>query len=301
MKDPSKLSPSEIAEIGVRVTRAVLGVIERAVIYQPELAFEEVYAARTKKWALDIDRAAERACQDELHKRFGAKIVVPGEESLRKGSFDLSEEHRVVALVDPVDGTDLLERGLSNWCSAMIFFYPPQRKILGAFVGIPSVGVYYAIPSNGAYLQPLGAKGSQKLAGPSKVTTLKNASICFYGQKIKNFLSVASNPKFVRALRNLEIEKRVKFRLYNFGGNPMMVKLADGRVDAIVEVEGQHPHDVAPGAYIATQSGAAFTDLNGQPIDLVQSLLRPADPNFTLRYILTSTKKLNQEIRDYFQ
>lgn len=300
--NPVKLNSSEIAKTGVRVIKAVLKTVQDFISCDSEIAFEEKYSTKRRKYALRVDELAEDNGRLNLYRSFGKKhIIAYGEENFRKKTLDLSNEKRLVALVDMLDGTDLLKRGLSNWCSAMILFYPAQRKIVGAFVGIPSDGVYYAIPEYGVYKQPMGRKKPHKLKGHSKITKLKNASICFYGQKIKNLLSIAGNRKFIKNLQKMEKvtatkRKKMKLRIYNLAGTPMMVKLSDGIIDAVFDIEGQAPHDVAPGAYIATQTGAVFKDLNDKPVDLLSHLLRPGNPKFRLRYILASTEKLFKEI-----
>ena len=248
-----------------------------------------------RKPILAVDKYAEFTCQEKLYTYF-PNIRVYGEEKLRDESLDLRNTQEMVALLDMVDGTDLLERGLSNWCSAAIFYHPRQG-ILGAYVGIPSDGVYYAIEGVGAYKQPMGRGQRVKLKGVSGKRKIKNASICFYGQAIDNFLSVAVKRKFIKHLKQLRSNSRgkLKTRIYNIGGNPMMIKLAEGQVDAVFDLRGQYPHDVAPGAFIAKEAGAIFKDLKGNDIDLLKALLQPAKTK--IKYILASTPSLFKEIQ----
>jgi len=265
--------------------------------YDPESAFELALLGSRHKPILAIDLHAERACQNRLYRRFSGKLEVIGEEKLRDPNLDLSRESRLIALIDMVDGTDLLKRGLSNWCSALIFYRPKKKEIEAAFVGLPTEGIYYATKKSPALFQPNGRKKPRRLKGPSSVSRWEDASVCFYGQKAKNFLSCAGNQKLIKDLKEIrkkekESGKETIFRIYNFGGNPMMVKLADGFVDAVFDFEGQAPHDVAPGAYIAQKAGAIFRDLKGQPISLPNVLLKPAADDSRLRYILSSTTGL---------
>lgn len=292
---------SEIIKTGLNVIRYVQRKIEIIVQHDPESAFQPLMLGRGGKPIVGVDWHAEKDCQAKLYRRFGNKIEVYGEEKCRDRNLDLSNEKRLVALVDMVDGTDLLRRGLSNWGSALIFFQPTQAKILGAFVGLPSDDIYYTT-GDGAYKQPPGRVPSVQVKGPSDVSRLKDASLCFYGQKIKNLLPVINNKKFISSLKNMREEEiktneQAELRIYNLAGNPMMVKLADGVIDGIFDMKGQHPHDVAPGAYIAQQAGAVFKGFDDKPVDLLPALLRPADPSFYLRYILTSTEQLFQELR----
>jgi len=89
-------------------------------------------------------------------------------------------------------------------------------------------------------------------------------------------------------------KEKLGFRIYNFGGNPMMVKIPDRSVDVVFDVFGQEPHDVVPGAYIATQAGAVLTDLDGKTIDLGEVLLKPREK---IRYVLAATDSLAAQLR----
>jgi hypothetical protein len=87
-------------------------------------------------------------------------------------------------------------------------------------------------------------------------------------------------------------------RFYNFGGNPMMARLANGEnVHAVFENVGQFPHDAAPGAFIGLQAGAHLMSLSEKSIsadDLAQSLMTPSGAE--LQYVLASTKEIASEL-----
>ena len=299
--DDTRFTPTEIRKIGVNVIITALRTIGSFINDNPQMAFKPITIGKKGKTILSIDYHAELACVDYLSRKYHDKIEVFGEERLSDEDPDLSNKQKLIALVDMVDGTDLLKRGLSNWCSAVIFFHPAQGKILGAFVGIPSDGIYYATAASGAYKQLLGSdnqllrKSSIKLQGTSKISRLEKASVCFYGQKIYKLLSVLNNRKFIKNLGKLKEEEGIETRIYNFAGNPMMVKLAEGQIDAVFDLEGQYPHDVAPGAFIAKKAGAVFRDMKGNDIDLLPALLKPAKSR--IKYILASTPKLFKEIQ----
>jgi fructose-1,6-bisphosphatase/inositol monophosphatase family enzyme len=180
-------------------------------------------------------------------------------------------------------------------------------------VGVPSLGtdmfgiVYYA-----------GAKRSRKtglVADEEKSERLtifkkdrpkeiKNASICFYGQKAGNLLCFLKKERFIDLLGSFQemskSDKSVPFRVYNFGGNPMMIKLVEGGVDAVIELKGQKLHDCVPGAYIAAKAGAFWGDLEGKQIDneYLRPLLSDVE-NVRLPYILASSKALYDDILKY--
>ena len=101
-----------------------------------------------------VDLMAERSFKGCLtHDLEARNIFVVGEESL--DSADLRQEKRICVLVDMIDGTDLLQRGFSNWCSAVVIFDPSGTppKILASFVAIKGEAMYFA-NQHGAFKWP---------------------------------------------------------------------------------------------------------------------------------------------------
>lgn len=246
---------------------------------------------------LRIDLTVEDNTAHTLRHVFGKHGVhALGEESLRSSSIDLSGDNRLIVLLDMIDGTDLLARGLSNWCSAMVFF--KNGTILAAFIGILNEGIYYATSDReGAYVKRENAI-ERRVCGPNRSAKMAEASICFYGQKPTNFLAVAEHDALRETLRRMA-RKESGPRIYNLAGNPMMMRLIDGqrRIDAIFDIEGQMPHDVVPGAWIAQKAGAVLCDISGKRISLGASLLRPAHEDSELRYVLAASKTLAKNLQ----
>lgn len=305
-----------IKQVAIDTIREVQLDIRSQITEDPEDAFAELEIVKGAKPLLGVDYYAEKRAGILLrkHLKLDAKeLLVLGEESLsiKEDANDLTAEKRLVVLLDMVDGTDLLERGLSNWCSAMVFFDPQGargRKILAAFIGVQEDGVYYATRDKNEVRKhhfhvPKGRQRDVLLSiKRSYVEDLANATICFYGQQVADFVFLAKHGTFVRHLEEL-VNKHsragnpLKTRVYNLAGNPMMIKMVDGhrRIDAVFDAskEGQAPHDVVAGAYIACKGGAILrgidTDAN---IDLEQGVLHPANANYKFRYVLASTSAL---------
>jgi fructose-1,6-bisphosphatase/inositol monophosphatase family enzyme len=312
MKRKKKTSVSEIISVGIRVIRQVVKQVIGDVRDDPETSLESLLIGRRAKPALRVDVNAEDTFKRELHKYQNGKfkhIKVYGEESLRNKSLDLSSKKELAALVDAVDGTDLVERGLSNWCSAAVIFNPrnPEgKRLVAAFVGLPSTDVYYATSESPEASVRRGS-ANFPLAGLSKVKSIKQASICFYGQKAGNFLSVAQGA-FSGNLKRLNDQvkdegHKLDLRIYNLAGIPMMMKLSDHNVshargvDAVIELEGQKPHDFVPGAFIAKKAGAVIRHLDGSDISFEEMevlLMRPASTE--IKYVVASTRKLSDEL-----
>jgi fructose-1,6-bisphosphatase/inositol monophosphatase family enzyme len=298
---------NEILDAAIKTIKTIQKLIKEEVYKREHESFEPLIYRKTNKELVAIDLIAEfnsKTKLDKLLKHY--KIEMYGEESLRDPLLDLSNHDNLVVLMDMVDGTDLLERRLFNWCSAMIFYYPPQQRIIASLVGIPNEAIYFAAEDrNGAYKYELKPPRRGKISvvtGPSKIKNIHGASISFYGQKLTNFLSICNHKAMVSYFQNILKKKKIQTRIYNFGGNPMMIRLIDGykKIDVVFDIVGQAPHDVAPGAYIAKKAGAFFCDLKGEQINLSNILVRPADPNSRIQYILASTKGLAQQLLNIF-
>jgi fructose-1,6-bisphosphatase/inositol monophosphatase family enzyme len=322
------INPEDILHFTRNLLPAVHKRIRESVSYSPEVAFSRIPDPEKdpNNQPLRIDYFAEDLCRVSLEGKFKRKILVAGEESLKKEKAfqDLTNDKIVVALMDIVDGTDLLLRGLSNWCSATVFFYPPDTRILASVVSDHDGNVFFASDS-GAFWQPRSHKNELKLdrslspktldeacirfvrgesSGPSTNSPLSNSSICFYGQKPPNFLST-NVPTFMQKMDDLSRKihdhetPAPALRIYNLGGIPMMLKVANGTMDAVFDLARPKPHDMVPGAYIALKARAFLGDMSGKPIgedDLAKALLRPNDDGPA--YILAGTETLYRELLD---
>lgn len=310
------LSPDYAIQQIVEVHRGIASHIREL----PEESFQPYWfdTPQGKKQLTVVDLMAERAFIKAVTTKFGsASVHVVGEESLRS-TADLTNETRTSVLVDMIDGTDLLQRNFSNWCSAIVIFDPKKKQILGTFVAIPPAyplrtgWLYFATkghrPQKKQLSTSVGAKREQPidLAGPVTDRILKDASVCCYGQKNANCLALLTLAEKVwltdwlkahveeNNSRKHASEEELKFRFYNFAGNPMMVRLAEGVVDAVFELKGQALHDVVPGAFIALQAGAVMRDpKTGDSITVEDLGLKLAQPSTArLRYILAANDTL---------
>jgi hypothetical protein len=288
------------------------------------------------KELLNLDLAAEEVCGEILETELGGptEIRVLGEETLchfpdldlrrerlhgwgDKAQVVLEPETRLTAIVDMVDGSDLIERDLGNWCSALIFFKPgPPARILlsmiknanGKIYGADSYGPFRIFPERKDHEEEFrfyeGLEGLEvrSLESPDKTdkrkivprTETDQIAICFYGQKVGHFTTIP--PRLFEWMKGHPVRHR--FRVYNFGGNPMMARLANGEgIHAVFEHQGQFPHDAAPGAYIGLKAGASLVDDQGLEItehDLATYLLQPSGAR--LRYVLASSPNLASEL-----
>lgn len=321
-KMPASIDVDALCNNGIKATRAALNSTLKYADYYPEEAFRETEIDGKKMLA--VDALAEAQFKVALGDRC-YYVQATGEESLGKKvsadkALDLRGKEGIHALVDMIDGTDLLERGLSNWCSAGCFFRPmgdSGTQILASFVRVTSGEFYYSTSAmEHVMIKPSPRRDPVPVAGCSAVTSLKDASVCFYGQKAENLGSIfgeldENNVAANSLLHYVKQEKLRNFRIYNLAGIPMILKVIDHRIktasniDAVFDLRGQQPHDVIPAAYLALKAKATVRKLwvdgaqepksaDMTPEDLEEALLRPTLSR--LQYIIASTKELADEM-----
>ena len=137
---------ASLAKAGVFAIRQTLRRIIREFEDDPNTAVRQTIDAETKKRAIDVDLIADREFATQFRHYDGGRyagVIVTGEE--RPGD-SLSGPFGTYVLVDALDGSDLAERGLANWCSAVVFFEVTgsTAKIRAAVVGMPPNHIYFA-------------------------------------------------------------------------------------------------------------------------------------------------------------
>lgn len=265
---------------------------------------DELWYKRLKKWLLMVDHDAQLTAEEYLETQLTG-IQIQGEEStLDTFSGGLS------ALLDMLDGSDLLKRNLGNWCSAATIFDSDTAKVITALVGMPNREIYFTQNSNStcAFVRtPRGTSGYEisEVRMARREVTVEDASLCFYGQKPGRLSSFSnSNNGMGRRLKEIselmEAKKEdfdcPKMRIYTLAGNPMMINLVEGRVDAVIELSGQKCHDVVPGFIIALRSGAVLKDFSNEDITEEQIVSSLRDPKLKFSYVLACSKRLATEL-----
>jgi fructose-1,6-bisphosphatase/inositol monophosphatase family enzyme len=307
-----------LAEVGVFAIRQTLRRIIREFEDDPNTAVRRTIDAETKKKAIDVDLIADREFATQFRHYDGgryASVIATGEE--RPGdTVSANGTFGTYVLVDALDGSDLAERGLANWCSAAAFFdvTGSSARIRAAVVGMPPNQVYFATDDDprvrvyrnlpdleGQILANLALKPDEVTGLPPE-RALSDASLYFYGQKVARLLEVARRP----LLTKVSDEEFENLRIYNLGGIPMLVRMCDHQVkrargvDAVFELDGQRPYDVVPGLFFALKTGATVLDLShpqprriGIP-DLEEALLH--SKGVQLQYLAAANERLANEL-----
>ena len=241
-----------------------------------------------------FDGVAEEWFVNGIKPLFAGKVEVLGEESPSLKTANFRGFQGTVFLGDMVDGSDLLMAGIGNWCSTAVCFSPVRRRILAAVIAHADGRIYFAredrdeanVSIRFVTPRPPGTEVAN-IHVDRTVTNISNAKLCYYGQKWGHML--VPDRAFCDAMGDLG-------RVYNLGGNPMMAKLAEGRVHAVFDVIGQNAHDVVPGAYIALKAGAAMSTPRNEPIDENYLFEKLLEPSKKINYVLAASEDLRKEL-----
>jgi len=188
----------------------------------------------------EADRAAEQAVRDLLARARPGDAVV-GEE-LGGGAPGARRQW----IVDPVDGTKGYARGLPVWAT-LLALEVDGALVLGV-VSAPALGVRWWARRGG------GAFRDGELVRVSDVARLDDAQLSY--SDLDEFFAEGIGEEFVALARRC-------WRTRAFGDFWSHVLVADGSVDAAIEVGGLARWDVAALVPIVEEAGGRMTDLEG--------------------------------------
>src|SRR5580700_4732507 len=147
---PRKYLSEDLCEVGIRTIKKVVKQLLDHYVDRPNSSLIPLGDLQSGKRMITADKDAERFFEAYLDRdsdgRF-KEIDFYGEETLGNRVIDLNGKAGTCVLVDALDGSDLYERNLGNWCSAATFFTPtndPGKRIRAAIVGLPDGSTYFA-------------------------------------------------------------------------------------------------------------------------------------------------------------
>lgn len=209
--------------------------------------------------------AARRSIADWTS-RTGVAVSLLGEDV--EGSTAETGGQSILCLLDALDGTQHWARGRDLWCTALSIFSRDDR-------GAPSLRVSAVHLANGSVVIAREDEQATFLEGdstPLEVDARRRVEI-----EASHVCTVSRRPAHYRVLAP-HLADGVPFAgLYTFGGNPILVELAQGRYDAVFQPDAsgiddpQELFDWLPGGHVAYRSGCTLLDLDGQQIDLLHA------------------------------
>ncbi|MGD0319471.1 MAG: inositol monophosphatase family protein [Nitrososphaerales archaeon] len=192
------------------------------------------------------DRRAEEDLLSVLLRVEGLQVL--SEEAGRRGDA----KARLIAVVDPLDGSANFEREIPFYCTSIAIADGPtvHDVFFGIVRNLVTGDVYISEKGKGAMKNGETIRTSSPLALSEAVAAMD--------------LSTAS----VELLRSLSpLMSRVR-RLVHYGANALeLCYLAEGRIDAFVDIRKRmRITDFAAGYLIATEAGALITDEAGREL-----------------------------------
>jgi fructose-1,6-bisphosphatase/inositol monophosphatase family enzyme len=208
-----------------------------------------------------LEAIAERSDGDTTHsfdsfaenriiqvlRRTGLNLTITSEES---PSMVLGSGDDFVAIVDPIDGSDMVARGYPLASIAVSLVENQNNK--------PVLSRIYEIFTNTHFSASGGvALRNGRAVKPSNVKSLSSAFIVAYAAPYGRRRLGLSRSLF---------ESKAELFL-NYGGPLDIAKVGTGQCDGVAEsVKGFAPRDLVAGWHIATCAGAASCKLDGSPL-----------------------------------
>jgi myo-inositol-1(or 4)-monophosphatase len=198
----------------------------------------------------DTTILADKAAEDELLKALlrtrGVRVLT--EEAGLVGDT----EAETLAVLDPLDGSSNFERGIPFFCTSVAI-------VEGKSYGDIAVGVVRDLVTGDAYAarKGSGARKNGHRIDSSGVQELRGAVVA---------LDLSRTP--LKVARGLAPLASGAARIVHYGANALeLCYLADGRVDAFVDLRGRiRVTDFAAAGLIAAEAGATVTGPEGRPL-----------------------------------
>lgn len=216
------------------------------------------------------DKAAEDVLLEALAR--GGRVRILSEEAGRKGDRDA----QTLAVVDPLDGSSNYEKGIPFYCTSVALAE-------GESLDDISLGVVRDLVSGDVFVARRG-KGATKNGKPIRASATAKLAEAVVGMDVSRSSAESAwglAPLMSRAKRQV-----------HFGANALeLCYLADGRIDAFVDVRGKiRITDFAAAYLIAREAGAVFTDADGREV-------RPAfDLGHRFSFVASANWALHKEI-----
>jgi fructose-1,6-bisphosphatase/inositol monophosphatase family enzyme len=224
----------------------------------------------------DTTYAFDVFANEELLNLF-EKSGLPVRFSSEEGhDIDLAGDPQLLAVIDPLDGSDLLSRGYPL-CSIAVSLVdmetssPLLSRILDVFTGLQ-----FSASGNRAYR-------NGRAVGPSAVRSIAEAFIVTY----------AATPVRMEGFCDAGAGLRRARLLLNYGGPLDIARVGAGQCDAMVEfVKGFRPRDYVPGLHIAQAAGATAAQLDGTVVPYALGR------DERVRFVVSATRELCDAILD---
>ena len=194
---------------------------------------------------------ADKEAEDEILKSLKRidSVRVLSEEAGEAGD----PRGRILAIVDPLDGSSNFERGIPFYCTSI-------AMVEGDSLGDVTFGVVRDLVAGDVYVARRG-KGAKKNGRPIRTSKIVAPAEAVVGVDMSR-----STPEVVAGLSRLVSGAK---RQIHLGANALeLCCLADGRIDAFVDLRGKmRITDFAAAYLVATEAGARVTNVDGEELE----------------------------------
>jgi fructose-1,6-bisphosphatase/inositol monophosphatase family enzyme len=185
----------------------------------------------------------------ERIRKCGVSVLFDSEE--RDNVITIGQRPEYYVLIDPVDGSEMLSRGVRISSTAV------------SIISLESLRPLFSVildHRDGALVVARGADGIEWIRGEMKLprdVTPSEAFCVSYFAKSGRLSLVGARLEFYEQFRTI----------FNYGGSCDFLRVASGVCDYFVEIEkGFHARDFLPGAHILRNSGGYISDERGSEI-----------------------------------
>ncbi len=233
----------------------------------------DVGALRTRADG-DVTHAFDQFAEDTLLRVFEASGLPIRFSSEERDDIDLGNDPRFVAIVDPLDGSDMLARG-----------YPL------ASISVSVVEIETATPVLSRIVEvATGAQYATGVAGPTR-NGLKVAPSSVRGLRDAFVVSYLATGVRLADLRARPTDIAWPKLFLNYGGGLDIAKVGSGQCDAVAEfVRGFKAWDYVAGLHFARSAGAVASTLDGREVPISTS--RDA----RIKFVVAGTPELLVEL-----
>ncbi|WP_150283832.1 inositol monophosphatase family protein [Rummeliibacillus sp. TYF-LIM-RU47] len=217
-------------------------------------SFSEKWTIETKADANDlvtnIDREIELFFIEKI-RAFNTSHKIIGEEGMGEKIQSLDG---VVWIIDPIDGTMNFVRQHRNFAISVGIYVDGIGK-LGYIYDVMRDHLYHAIEGQGAYMNDQPLKALEEISLDKAIIGL-NAVWATPNKRIKHepMIELVHKVRGTRSYGSAALE---------------IVSVASGRMDAYLSMR-LSPWDIAGGVMIANEVGAIASNLENQPINLLE-------------------------------
>lgn len=275
-------------------------IFSKARKYILEEGYKKIKVIRTNPKATDMSREFDLGTESVVInycRENNLRIKILTEE---RGEVNICEDPKWILILDPVDGSTNLKRGIEG--SAVSMAVLPAAELLQpenvryALIGsIISGGYCMSEKGKGVFYRGPFSGNKKVRVSTSKNENLETACIeidfDFALDETTSKINIEKGKKIKRILPLIFPERRIKHIRRNGSAAIGLMEVATGAIDAYIDARDiSTPENWLAAYLLIKEAGGIFTDLRGKEIAKIKSLAEPYS------YIASGNKILHQAI-----